>query len=326
VKARGLAAGWIATVLVLVLALGWTISQTIALGRSGASADVQRAALAQQVDASRQKMQDELAAKVELLKDLRWSPERPTAADVIRRLADLARDGHAKVSAVAPVDKDSTARARESSHRIEMAVSFHEIVDFATKVERDGGILEEVVLEVPPAKPGEQSTPVEGLSAQFRLTTIEPSDDARQIMRRVLAASAKNPKFALTSALALPMDVQAQATPLLRDPFQFAEAPSRRRGPASVTAMAKPSTAASLSPPPPPPVVVPLTVKGIVKFPGGAVAIVNDQIVKVGDLVEGQRVEEIADGRVVLHEPGSGSRSLPLAGFAPLPPAPLMRK
>ena len=324
-KGRGLAAGWIATALTLLLALGWTISQTIALGRSGAAADLQHAALVRQVDTSRQKMQDELLAKVDLLKDLRWSADRPTAADVVRRLADLARDGHAKVSALAPVEKESTARARESSHRVEMAVSFHEIVDFATKVERDGGILEDVVFEIPATKSGDPSAAVEGLNAQFRLTTIEPSDDARQIMRRVLAASAKNPKFALTSALALPLDVQAPSVQSLRDPFQFTVGPARRRGPATATAMTGASTAASQVPPAP--VVVPLAVKGIVKFPGGStVAIVNDQIVKVGDLVEGQRVEEIGNGRVVFHEPGSGSRSVPLAGFAPVPPAPLMRK
>jgi hypothetical protein len=324
-KGRGLAAGWIATALVLLLALGWTLSETIALGRSGAKADLEHAALARQVETSRQKMQDELVAKVDVLKDLRWNADKPTAADVVRRLAELARDGHAKVSALAPVEKESAARARELSHRVEMTVSFHEILDFATKVERDGGILEDVVLEIPPTKTGDSSAAFEGLTAQFRLTTIEPSDDARQIMRRVLAASAKNPKIALTSALALPMDVQAPAAQSLRDPFQFAEVPARRRSPATVTAMTAPSAAGS--PVPPPPVVVPLTVKGIVKFPdGGTVAIVNDQIVKVGDLVDGQRVEEIGNGRVVLHEPGSGSRSVPLAGFGPLPPAPLMRK
>jgi hypothetical protein len=74
------------------------------------------------------------------------------------------------------------------------------------------------------------------------------------------------------------------------------------------------------------PISVPLTVKGIVKFPGGAAAIVNDQIVKVGDVVEGQRVEAIADGRVVFHEPGGGSRTVSLAGFSSIPPVPLMGK
>ena len=320
---RRLGAAWIATAVVLLLALGWMVGQAITLGRSGASADVQHADLARQLVTSRQKIQDELVAKVEVLKDLRWNADRPSAADIVRRLAELARDGHATVSALAPVEKESTARARESSHRVEMAASFHEILDFAAKVERDGGILEDVVFEIP-AKTGEATAPAEGLTAQFRLTTIEPSDDARHIMRRVLAASASHPRFALTSALALPMDVQTPASPSLRDPFQFTEVSPRRRGPSTVTAIAAPPTGAS--PSPAAPVAAPLVVKGIVKFPGGTMAIINDQIVKVGDIVEGQRVEAIADGKVVLHEPGSGSRSVPLAGFAPMPPAPLMRK
>jgi hypothetical protein len=318
VKGRGLAVGWIATVLLIIIALGVTITQTISLGRSGVSADAERSVLARQLESNRQRMQDELAAKLDVMKDMRWSAERPTAADVLRRLADLARDGHAKVSAVAPVDKEAGARSRESSHRVEMTASFHEVVDFATKVERDGGLLEDVVLETPQAKPGGESA-ADALSAQFRLTTIEPSDDARQIMRRVLAASTKNPKLSLTS-LALPMETQIRATPDLRDPFRFAEAPARPRRPATMTA----STAAAQAPPAP--VVVPLTVKGIVKFPGGMAAIVNDQIVQVGDVVEGRRVEEIANGRVVVHEPGGGSRSVPLAGFSSIPPAPLMGK
>jgi hypothetical protein len=319
VKGRGLAAGWIATVLVVIVALGVTITQTISLGRSGASADAERAALARQLESSQQRMQDALAAKLDVMKDMRWSAERPTAADVLHRLADLARDGHVKVSAVAPVDKEAGARSRESSHRVEMTASFHEVVDFATKVERDGGLLEDVVLETRQAKPGDESAP-DGLSAQFRLTTIEPSDDARQIMRRVLAASTKNPKLSLAS-LGLPMETQVRAKPDLRDPFRFAEAPARHRRPATMTA-----STAGAQPPPPAPVVVPLTVKGIVKFPGGTAAIVNDQIVQVGDVVEGRRVEEIANGRVVVHEPGGGSRSVPLAGFSSIPPAPLMRK
>jgi hypothetical protein len=62
-------------------------------------------------------------------------------------------------------------------------------------------------------------------------------------------------------------------------------------------------------------------VKGIVKFPGGAMAIVNDQIVKVGDVIEGHRVDQIVDGRVVLRDPAGGSREAMLPGYAvALPP------
>jgi hypothetical protein len=312
VTGRRLAAGWVATSLLVVAALGWTIVQTIALSRSVASADTERSELTRQLEAKRQRMQSELAAKIDLVKDTRWSSEKPSGADVLRRLADLARDGHAKVSAVAPVEKESGARTRESSHRVEMSASFHEILDFATRIERDGGLLEEVVLETP-QKPGDGPT-IDGLSAQFRLTTIEPSEDARRIMKRVLSASANSPKFTLTSALSLPVEWSQERTSQFRDPFRFAELPVRRRAP---SATAAPSQK---------PVTLPITVKGIVKFPGGVVAIVNDQIVKVGDAVDGHRVESIADGSVVLHEPGSGSRSVPLAGFAAVPPAPLMRR
>src|SRR5919198_3283895 len=228
-KNQGLAAGWIATVIALIAGLGWTITQTIALTRSRASTEAQRTTLVRQLEASRQRMHDELAAKVDVLRDLRWSAERPTAADILRRVAELARDGHAKVSVVAPIDKEPAGQSREASHRIEMGGSFQEIVDFASKVERDGGILEDVVFEIPQTKAGEESAS-NGLSAQFRLTTIEPSDDARQIMRRIVTASARSPKFSLASALALPIEVPPPATSSLRDPFQFAEAPVRRRG------------------------------------------------------------------------------------------------
>lgn len=313
-KGRGLVAGWVATILLVVVALGWTIVQATALSRSVASADAERNELTRQLEAKRQRMQAELAAKIDLVKDTRWSSEKSFGADILRRLADLARDGHAKVSAVAPVDKEPGARIRESSHRVEMSASFHELVDFATRIERDGGLLEDVVLETPQTKPGEGATN-DGLSAQFRLTTIEPSEDAKRIMRRVLSASPNSPKFTLTSALSLPLEGSQERTSRVRDPFKFAEPPVRRRAPGVVTAAA-----------PAPAAVVPMTVKGIVKFPGGVVAIVNDQIVKVGDVVDGHRVESIADKRVELHEPGGGSRSVPLAGFAAVPPAPLMRR
>jgi hypothetical protein len=66
---------------------------------------------------------------------------------------------------------------------------------------------------------------------------------------------------------------------------------------------------------------VPVAVRGIVKFPGGVFAIVNDQIVKVGDVVDGQQVEEIGDEGIVLREPGRGSRLVPVPAFGGAPAA-----
>ena len=303
-KGRALAGGWIVTALVVLAAIGWTVAQTISFGRSGATADTQRAGLARELEASRQNIQAELVAKADLLRDIRWSPDRATAADVLRRLADLARGGQAKVLAIAPLEQEPAARYRKSSHRIDMTASFSELFDLATRVEREGGILEDVVLEVPQRKPGEGAGR-DTVRAQFRLTTIEPSDDTRRIMERVLAATAKSSRSPLAVALTLPLDARAETTLLaLRDPFAFVEAP-RRRGPAIAVAPAPP--------------IAPVSVKGIMKFPGGALAIVDDQVVKVGDVVNGRRVEQIVDGRIVLSEPGGGSRSILLPGFAPAP-------
>ena len=306
-KGRALAGGWIVTALVFLAAIGWTVAQTISLGRLGTTADTQRAGLARELQASRQNIQAELVAKADLLKDIRWSPDRATAADVLRRLADLARGGQAKVLAIAPLEQEPAVRYRKSSHRIDMTASFSELLELATRVEREGGILEDVVLEVPQRKPGEGAGR-DTVRAQFRLTTIEPSDDTRRIMERVLAATAKSSRSILPVALTLPLDARAETTLLsLRDPFAFVEAP-RRRGPAIAVA---PAPAAPIAP---------VSVKGIMKFPGGALAIVDDQVVKVGDVVNGRRVEQIVDGRIVLSEPGGDSRSILLPGFAAPPP------
>ena len=303
-KGRALAGGWIVTALVVLAAIGWTVAQTISLGRLGTTADTQRAGLARELQASRQNIQAELVANADLLRDIRWSPDRATAADVLRRLADLARGGQAKVLAIAPLEQEPAVRYRKSSHRIELTASFSELLELATRVEREGGILEDVVLEVPQRKTGEGAGR-DTVRAQFRLTTIEPSDDTRRIMERVLAATAKSSRSILPVALTLPLDARAETTLLaLRDPFAFVEAP-RRRGPAIAVAPAPP--------------IAPASVKGIMKFPGGALAIVDDQVVKVGDVVNGRRVEQIVDGRIVLSEPGGDSRSILLPGFAAPP-------
>jgi hypothetical protein len=101
-----------------------------------------------------------------------------------------------------------------------------------------------------------------------------------------------------------------------RDPF------------ATTTAMRRPVSPGGG---PPPPVTSPagagsepgqvgLELKGIVAFPGGYLAIVNNQIVKTGDTVLGHRVERIAEDVVVFREPGGGTRRVTLPGLADGPP------
>ena len=64
-----------------------------------------------------------------------------------------------------------------------------------------------------------------------------------------------------------------------------------------------------------PKVLAPVEVRGIVSTPAGHLAIVNDQIVKVGDLVAGDRVERITATEVVLRQTDGSPRSVTLADF-----------
>ncbi len=66
---------------------------------------------------------------------------------------------------------------------------------------------------------------------------------------------------------------------------------------------------------------MPLEVKGIVSFPDGFLAIVNNQIVKVGDMVSGYRVERIAENSVTLREPGVAPRTIELPNLLRTSPA-----
>ena len=192
-----------------------------------------------------------------------------------------------------------------------MTAPFNEVVGFATTVEREGGILDDLVLEPVASRP--DGPPADDVRAQFRLVAVEPADDVKQIIDRMLSAA--KTKSAVTAALTLPLEERSPGAPrAMRDPFKFIE----RRAPKAVAKAGAGTEPATLAPPAPP---VPMLVKGIVKFPGGSMAIVNDQIVKVGDLVNGHRVDEIADGRVLLKEPSGAPRAATLPNFATAVPA-----
>jgi hypothetical protein len=68
-----------------------------------------------------------------------------------------------------------------------------------------------------------------------------------------------------------------------------------------------------------------MELRGIVGFPGGHLAILNNQIVKAGDSVAGHRVERITEREVTLVSPEGGTRVVPLpdigTGGASAPPA-----
>jgi hypothetical protein len=67
---------------------------------------------------------------------------------------------------------------------------------------------------------------------------------------------------------------------------------------------------------------IPLELSAIMSSPAGAIAIINNQIVKVGDEIAGHRVDEITDTSVVVREPGGPPRTLQLPDLGAAPAAP----
>src|SRR5881296_1662064 len=98
---------------------------------------------------------------------MRWSPDRAGAAGVVNRLAELAKGGRIKVVTIAPLERESTPRFRKSWHRIEMTAPFNDVVSFATAVEREGGILDEFLLEGLATRSAE-GPPTDDVRAQFK--------------------------------------------------------------------------------------------------------------------------------------------------------------
>jgi hypothetical protein len=127
------------------------------------------------------------------------------------------------------------------------------------------------------------------------MTALELSAPSKRLAERALGAAGAVPRATTTPPV-----------PLARDPFTFVVA----RLPA---------------PAPPAPRVegplAPLALSAIVGFPGGYLAIVNNQVVKTGDMVSGHEVVAITDSSVSLREPGAPTRTLQLPELGLAAPA-----
>src|SRR5207247_11107418 len=96
VRGRGRVVGWIVMILAVPAGLGWTVAQTISLGRLGAAADTQRAGLASELEVHRRGVQAELVTHADLLKDIRWTSDGAPPAHVLPPLPARARGGQAQ--------------------------------------------------------------------------------------------------------------------------------------------------------------------------------------------------------------------------------------
>jgi len=310
-SSRGLAVAWAVAAVVFLILFGLELSRWRSLTTEGERAVAERQGLTGEIQRREQQLVAEMRRQSGVLQEMQWTSMGGDPSAFLTRLAELAQEKKMKVIAIGPLERQGTPQFNKFSHTIQIQAPYREIRELAARVEQDKGLLEEVRLDIAPASapvglPG-ASPPPDEVQARFKMTVLELSEQAKQVIERVVAASGGSAQTAPGPTLTLPVpNTVAQATPLARDPFSFLTPPR----PAAVPAGATPEKPA-----------VPLDVKGIMNFPGGFLAIVNNQIIKVGDMVSGHRVERIVENSVTLREPGGAPRTIELPDLVSAAPA-----
>jgi len=331
VRERQLAVFWIALGLVFVVVLIALVQYSSSLRTRSATAAAEVARLRAAIAQKEQETLNEMKANVSILQEMSWTGTTGDPVAFLSRVADLAQGSRLRVLAVGPLEQQDTPQFSKSWHAVTVQGPFQDLVDLATRVESDRGTLENVSMEAqaPPAPvaaaPGRPAPArqMPEVLARFRVTALQLTVQARKIIDDAARASG----VALTppgpqAGLSLPVPSTATES---RDPFTFG--PSAEI-PRVVAETAAPKQAFDL--------------QGIVGFPGGHLAILNNQIVRTGDKVSGHTVEHITDTVVLLRQPDGIPRriSLPEIGAAraarqepgppgpatpPAPPAPTVR-
>jgi hypothetical protein len=317
VNARTLSLAWLLVGVLLVGGLLWELSAWRSVSARAAQASAERNRLRGEIRQKEEEIVREMRTRAGFLQDLQWSAAGADPSVFLNRLAELAQGSRLRITAIGPREKQSTAQYSKLWHTVQVTGPFRDIRELATRVEREKGVLEDMVAEAgdPAAKAGDE------LTARFRMTALELSPEGKRILDRALAAAGKA-EGGRAPSLALPLPSRTDGGPDLRDPFSFGPgaAPPRPAPAAAPPASPPPVARAPVETPPPAPVgtagteraETPMELRGIIAFPGGHLAILNNQIVKVGDSVAGHRVERITEQEVVLTSPEGANRVVPL--------------
>ncbi len=321
-RGRPLALTWTAVVAVLLLLNIVAFYQWRSLAGRGQRATAERGGLGNEIRAKEQEIVALMRANAGLLQEMQWSSSGGDPAAFLTRLGELTREKRMKVIGIGPLERSATAQFTKSWHTIQVVAPYRELRGLAARVEAEKGILEDVNVmaarEI--GRPGGPRP--DEIEARFKMTALEFTPEARKVFERAVAASgtgAPGTPPAGSLALPLPAGVPETGAPT-RDPFTFVAGARRPPpgGPASAAASAPTGGPSS----------APLgaldrstmDLKGIFSFPGGFLAIVNNQIVRAGDTVSGHRVERITEDSVLLREPGGGTRVVSLPGLTVPPP------
>lgn len=326
---RALAAGWIVTAVVFGALLVWELETWRALDARRREAGLTRTQLSATIKTKQEEVLREIRSQGSV-GEMQWSMERADPAVFLNGLAEIARGTRLKILAIGPLEHTTTPQLVKSWQTVQVTAPFADLKDLVARIERDRGLLEDMVLEIvrDPARPREPET--REIQARFKMTSIEVTGDAEVALQRVLAANrgpGRPPSGETVAALPLPMKSTDHAG---RDPFAFvgpgvaaapkkkpaATAPVARRPPSRGTAPGATEEFGDIAATPPDQsrstASAPMDVRGIISLPDGFLAIVNNEIVRAGDMVDNHRVEKITATTILLRRKDGESRLLTL--------------
>jgi hypothetical protein len=299
-RERELAIFWIVLVVVFVGGLIGLVQYSSSLRSSGVQAAAEVARLRAAIEQKQKEILAEMKSNSTMLQEMSWTGPTGDPVAFLSRVAELTQGSRLKVLAVGPLEQQATPQFSKSWHALTVQGPFRDLVGMAARVENERGTLDNVVIEAqPPQAPaapasGQAPQPRVGpeVQARFRVTALQLTQQARRIIEDAAKASGVTPQPPTTSTgLSLPVPSPGSE---FRDPFVFAAPVDRpRQAEGSV-----PRTAFDL--------------QGIVGFPGGHLAILNNQIVKTGEKMAGYTVEHITDTAVLLRQPDGTPRRISL--------------
>jgi hypothetical protein len=307
--------GWVAIAVALLVGLAWEFHQWRSIDVRRDRTAAERAELEGRIAAHEEEIRREERAHSDLLRDLQWSSNRGDPSAFLTGLADFARGARLKITAIGPLEREAVTQFHKSWHVVQVVGPFREVKDLATRIEQEGGILDDFSIQTVAA--GGPLKPMDEVHARWNLAVVELTPSAKAILQRTVKAEG-------AGGLALPLPLASAVAG--RDPFAFVTAAAAARPPTVTPPPVRPGGRAT----PPSPAAdggafdslpASLVVKGIVKFPGGHLAIINNQIVQVGDVVDGHRVEQISDASVVVRPPQGAPRPLALPALTTSTPA-----
>lgn len=299
-RERELAILWIVLGVVFVGGLIGLLQYSRSLRTSGAQAAAEVARLGAAIEQKQREILAEMKSNATTLQEMSWTGTTGDPVAFLSRVAELTQGSRLKVLAVGPLERQATPQFSKSWHALTVQGPFRDLVEMAARVENERGTLDNVAIEAQaaqaasPAPPGQAPQPQVNpeIRAKFRVTALQLTQQARKIIEDAAKASGVSLAQQMPSTgLSLPVPSPASE---FRDPFAFGAAVDRPR-------LAEGSVPRAV-----------FDLQGIVGFPGGHLAILNNQIVRTGEKMAGYTIEHITDTAVLLRQPDGTPRRLSL--------------